>query len=1772
MFITTLQIVGYQITEQIHASSHTLIYRAIRETDTQAVVIKILYREYPSFSELVQFRNQYTITHNLNISGIIKSYSLEAYQNSYALVMEDFGGISLEKFIQHQPMTVKQFLRIAIQIADTLHELHTNRVIHKDIKPANILINPSTEQIKLTDFSIASLLQRETQDIQNPNVLFGTLAYMSPEQTGRMNRGIDYRSDFYSLGVTFYQLLTGKLPFNLEEAMELIHCHIAKQPPQIRELNPEIPPILSDIVLKLMAKNAEDRYQSALGLHYDLVTCLEQLESTGTITNLAIAQYDISTQFLIPEKLYGREQEVEMLWASFWRVSQGNAELMLIVGFSGIGKTAVVNEVQKPIVEKHGYFIKGKFDQLQRNIPLSAFVQAFRNLIKQLLCEPADQVRQWRTKILQVVGETGQVIIEVIPELEQLIGKQPPILELSGNDTQNRFNLLFPKFVQLFTSESHPLVIFLDDLQWADSASLRLLQLLMYDAKHLLILGAYRNNEVSLVHPLILTVDEIRKLGTTVNTITLQPLTSKHINQLVADTLNCPQTTVLPLVQLIYQKTKGNPFFTRQFLKSLHEDGFIQFNRNRGYWECDISQIKFQSLTEDIIEFMAQQLQKLPIETQNVLKLAACIGAQFDLSTLAIVAQQSEVEIGTALWKALQLGLIIPLNQTYKFFQADPQAIESTATNSQIIDTPYRFLHDRVQQAAYYLIPEEQKANMHYQVGRLLLNQISPTTREENIFTIVNQLNYGIDLIPDERERDGLAQLNLLAGRKARASVAYQAARDYAKTGLNLLRESGWQRNYKICLELHNLAAEVLFLCGEFAEMNHLFQTVINHTKIPLDKVEVYTVRMQSLAAQKQISSVIPVGKCILQELGVDLPEDPTPEQGKQALWEISTLIGERTIEDLFYLPKMVNAEKIAIMQVASTMTPACFISSSHLYPIIVALQVKLSIQYGNSPVSAYSYACYAFLLNNFIQDFTAAAQFCQLAYHLASTPAAKNIRSMAFSMIGLFLLHRTAHLRETLPIFQIAYQVGLEMGKLDYVGFSISFLCMSAYWCGQALAELEPQIAAYHQQLLDLHLLMGANRVAVFWETTVFLLGNPDKIEFSSEQALYEEKSNDRTCIFYFYLYRAMLMFLMADINQAVANIKQTRNYLASAKGMIVEAGLYLYESLIFLSMLSDDRSELSAYLEQVDENQAKLQIWAKHAPMNYLHKWQLVAAQKAAILGQKAEAIDLYDQAIAGAKVHGYIQEEALANELASKFYLGWGKENIAASYMQAAYYCYSRWGAKAKIIHLEKLYPQLLSPILQSTPRQSLNSPDSLNTISSSTNATNQLDLTTIIKASQTLSEKINLDNLLQKLMEIVIENAGANMGELILNRAGSLDLEDKYLPTSIIRYVENTREYVVINHAACEGLFVTDPYIIKNQVKSVLCTPIIHQGKLLAILYLENSLTVGAFTTERLQVLQLLCSQAAISLENAQLYADLEEKVSIRTQELESTLYELKLTQTQLIQTEKMSSLGQMVGSIAHEINNPISFIHGNIDHVKRYIDDLISLVNFYQKVYPNITAETKDFLEEIDFDYLKEDVPKVMSSIKSGTQRIREIILTLRNFSRLDEVGLKLVDVHEGIDSTLLILQSRLQAESDDPAIKILKNYTDLPKVECYAAELNQVFMNILINAIEALNKSDFSKTQIEGVISISTQLLNSNTVTISIRDNGQGITPDIKQKIFDPFFTTKPIGKGIGLGLSISYQIVEKHNGKIECFSTPGIGTEFLIQLPLQQKTRVGVY
>jgi predicted ATPase/signal transduction histidine kinase len=1805
MISTFVSIPGYRISEELYNGSRTLVYRGYRETDSLPVVIKLLKNPYPSFSELLSFRNQYTIAKNLNSPLIVQTYSLEAYQNGYALVMEDFGGISLKNHFTSNQMRyiafLQEFLQMAIALCNTLDILYHQRIIHKDIKPANILINPETKEVKLIDFSIASLLPRETQTLVNPNVLEGTLAYISPEQTGRMNRGIDYRTDFYSTGVTFYELLTGKLPFASNDPMELVHCHIAKLPPLLGN-SEEIPQVICDIVMKLMAKNAEDRYQSALGLKFDLENCLHQLQVSGRIKGFEIGKRDVCDRFIIPDKLYGREAEVSILLKAFERVSLGATEMMLVAGFSGIGKTAVVNEVHKPIVRQRGYFIKGKYDQFQRNIPFSAFVQAFRDLMGQLLSESDVQIQQWRNQILSALGENGQVIIEVIPELSKIIGEQPPAIELSGTAAQNRFNLLFQKFTQVFTSAEHPLVMFLDDLQWADSASLNLMQLLIADTKHLLLIGAYRDNEVNPGHPLMLTLSEIQKTQATINTITLAPLSQGQVNQLVADTLKCTENLAWSLSQLVSQKTQGNPFFATQFLKALHQENIIQFDFESGCWQCDMVQVITQAVTDDVVAFMAVQLRKLPQSTQNVLQLAACIGNQFDLATLAIVSELSEIDAAADLWKALQEGLILPLSDVYKFYVGQ-EGIAGTPENQETVT--YKFLHDRVQQAAYSLIPHDQKQTTHYQIGQLLLQQISPAARVDRIFELVNQLNYGTSLISEQRGREELAGLNLIACRKAKSATAYQAGREYASIGLSLLGEKAWHQQYEMTLSFHDDSAELAMLCGDFEAMEQWIETVITQAHSLPEKVNACRIRIQANISQNKLIEAIEIGIQILQQLGVTIPAAPTSADIQESLEEISDLIGDREIEDFVHLSVMTDANTIAVIQIANSIMGAAYLSGSPLFPLLIVLSVKLSLRHGNIAASASSYACYSMIVCNMQQDVDLAIQFGQLALNLVSKLEAKATKPEVLMILGSGILHRKSHIKETLPLLKEGYTTGLEVGNLEYLGQCGIVFCLNSFWCGQPLASLEQDTRTYYNALVQLNQLTPANYCLIYWQSILNLLGVGSHPTLLSGSALQEteflpllQSANDLFGLYNFYLHKLMLGFLFGEVELANNYAVEGRNYLKVAVSSVTESTFYFYDSLIALALLSQAPGEMSTALERVAQNQAQLRHWAHHAPMNYQHKVDLVEAQKCRVLGHKVEASEFYDKAIAGAKAHEYIQEEALANELAAKFYLDWGKERIAQEYITQAYYCYARWGAKVKVADLEKRYPQLLASILQQTRTAfsvnetvfATSTVTSTSSSSSSSSVSDSLDLAAILKASQAISGEIELEKLLSSLLAIVIENAGADKCVLMLLRDDRLLIKGSIIegsepvvlqrlpiessqdiPLKLIYKVLHNKQTSVLLNATADPTLANDPYIMRQQPKSILCSPILHQGKLLGILYLENNLVTGAFTSDRVELLNLLCAQAAISLENAQLYErslEYSQQLEQSFAELQQKSLDLQQAQLQMVQSEKMSALGNLVAGVAHEMNNPLGFIAASLTQAKPTLADIIEHLKLYQESFSNKGDEIIDHAEEIDLDYSLEDLPKMIDSMSMACDRLKNISTSLRTFSRADQNYKVPFNIHEGIDSTILILKHRLKPNEERPAIEVVTNYGDLPQIQCFPGQLNQVFMNLLANAIDALDESNHGRSFQEikaspNCITITTSL-DKNDVKIAIADNGKGMSEQVKSKIFDHLFTTKAVGKGTGLGLAIARQIVEEtHGGKLSFNSVLGKGTEFIIELPV---------
>ncbi|MEG4234105.1 AAA family ATPase [Microcoleus sp. Pol11C3] len=1774
----TNRISGYHLGEQLYCGSRTLVYRAIRETDQHPVVIKLLNRDYPSFSELLQFRNQYTIAKNLRLPGVVAPYNLESYRHSYALVMEDFGGISLRDYAQETSLTLAEILEIGIQITDILHGLYQNRVIHKDIKPANVLIHPETKQVKLIDFSIASLLPRETQEIQNPNVLEGTLAYISPEQTGRMNRGIDYRTDFYSLGATFYELLTGKLPFECEDPMELVHCHIAKQPPAIN--SQEIPQVISDIVMKLMAKNAEKRYQSALGLKHDLEKCLQQYQETGKIETFELGTRDICDRFLIPEKLYGRETEVQTLLSAFERVANGTSELMLVAGFSGIGKTAVVNEVHKPIVRQRGYFIKGKFDQFNRNIPFSALVLAFRDFMAQLLSESDAKIQEWKTQILEALGDNGQVIIEVIPELERIIGTQPPAPELSGIAAQNLFNLLFHKFIAVFTTKEHPLVIFLDDLQWADSASLKLMQLLVNESQlgYLLLLGAYRDNEVSPSHPLMLTLDEVRKAGTTLNTITLVPLSQISLNQLVADTLVCSPKWAQPLTELIYQKTQGNPFFATQFLKALHQDELITFEHQSGHWQCDISKVREAALTDDVVLFMAQQLQKMPATTQEVLKLAACIGNQFDLATLAIVSESSETETATALWKALQEGFVLPQSEIYKFYVGEEENIERATSQT----VSYRFLHDRVQQAAYSLIAPDQKQATHLKIGQLLLQNTPIQEREEQIFAIVNQLNIGLELISQPAELEELARLNLTAGRKAKASTAYAGAVKYLSTAMDLLSGESWQTQYDLTLEIVVEAAEAEYLNTNFAAASTLVEMVLQHGKTLLDRIPAYELKIQVFMAQHQLNDAIDTGLQALELLGYPVN-----------LNEQEFLVELPAIERLEDYPTMTDPAQLAAMRILKVCLAPVLVGRPQILLSVVVRQVKLCVEGGHSPLASPTYAWYGTLLCGALGNIDIGYQAGRLALQLLKHFETREHKVVTYNMFYTFVHHWKEPLRKSLSPLAEGVQIGLESGNYEYTGYCITNYCFYIFLAGQNLETVESEHKKYHELLLYLKWEHSISISQIWYQLLFNLLGkavNPLQLigEIFDESTMLSQllEHNDIIALFHAFLAKTILFYLLEEFEPAVESAAKAASY--SSVGSENFVNLHFYQSLALLANYPNVGSqERSHYLRQVDANQEKMQIWMQHAPMNYEHKYHLVAAEKHRVFNQKTEAIEFYDRAIKGAKENEYLQDEAIANELAAKFYWEWGKEKVAAGYMQEAYYCYGRWGAKAKIEDLEQRYPQLLQPILNQ-PKLRFNPLETLAKISqssqtsstSSTSISDALDFASIMQAAQALSSKIQIDELLGTLNQIILKTSGAETCALLLPHQDEWQIRaithinpDNELPTTLLQnqpidssaviplklvyYVKHTLETVVIEGGKTDIPGLMNDCTLQYHSQSMLCTPILDRGNLVAILYLEHRSTKGVFTRDRLLVLNFLCTQAAISLENARLY-----------QQSQDYAHQVEQSQLQLVQSEKMSALGNLVAGVAHEINNPVGFISGNIHEAIAAVKDITEYLQVYQEKFPHPGDDIEQIAEELDIEYLLEDLPKMLKSMQIGCDRIQSISTSLRTFSRADKDYKVPFNIHDGINSTILILKHRLKANEQRPAIEVVKEYGNLPPVDCFPGQLNQVFMNILANAIDALEESNRERS-LEKIkapancITIRTEMKSQEWVTIRISDNGPGMSDEIKGRIFDNLFTTKGVGKGTGLGLAIARQIVvEKHSGMLEVSSTLGRGTEFTISIP----------
>jgi predicted ATPase/GAF domain-containing protein/tRNA A-37 threonylcarbamoyl transferase component Bud32 len=1491
----------YTATATLHQGCTTL-YRAIRGDDRCPVVLKVLDARRCHRKDLERLRREYEMGVSLDLPTVVRPLALETYHGMPALVLEDFGGEPLDRLLG-APMPVERFLELAVRIAGAVGDLHRQGVIHKDLKPESILVHESTLEVKLTDFGIATRLPREQQAARPPQLIEGSLPYMSPEQTGRMNRTLDSRSDLYSLGITFHQMLTGRLPFEARDPLEWVHCHVARVPAPPSQLMPEVPEAIAQIVMKLLAKMADDRYQTARGLEHDLARCLEQSRDNGRIDPFPLGERDVPDRIQITQKLHGREEEIATLLRAFERVvDTGTPELLLVSGYSGIGKSSLVHELEKPIVGRRGLFVAGKFDQYKRDIPYSTIAQAFRDLVLDLLVEGEERITAWRQRLQSAVGKSGQLIVDMIPQVELLVGKQPAVSELPIGEAQKRFHMVFRQFLGVFTHKEHPLTLFLDDLQWADSASLELLaEVLTHpETRHLLAVGAYRDNEVTPGHPLMMTLDRARKADLPVRDLVLTPLSREHLGRLVADAMRRPAEEVEPLALLVGEKTAGNPFFAIQFLISLHDDGLIRLDPQTLAWRCDIDAARARGYTDNVAELMVGKLRRLPAEAQEALRIAACAGNVVDGSTLAVLRERSEEETHRDVWDLVRDGLLHRSGDTY------------------------RFSHDRVQQAAYALIPEERRSETHLRIGRLLLAHTPAEKLSERVFDIVNQLNRGASLIEDQEERYRVAELDLLAGQRARASTAYGPAAKYLAAGMPMLPVRAWQERYELTFALHLERARCEYLIGRFAEAERHVALALLNARTLAEKATCYRLRIEVYAINGQVEKAIDsVVECAAL-FGREFDRHPPAESVKEQYESVMGSLGGRSIEELIDLPPTSDPDFRALAEALVAAIPIAYQHDLCLPFAITSEVVRLSIEHGNAPCSAHAYALFGMLVGPFLGNYRLAYRFGKLGHDLVERGGLLAYKAGNGVCFGYYTLFWTRHVSMALTYLEAGRRAGAETGDLRDACYCCTNIVSVLLARGDSLDEVERQSAEMLGFVRNAKLGYMED-VILTQRRLVHRLRGPTSSPASASSQPGEDEGLDTriqsrvplaVCVYY--IRRLQERFLFGEYREAFSAAVQAKDMLWTSVSSWERCEHSYFLALTLAAIHADASShDREEHLHTLRVEAEQHRVWAQNCPENFGNRAALVAAEIARIDGDADKAGHLYEEAIRSARENGFVQNEAIAFELASKFYRGRGFDLIADSYLCEARACYLRWGAEGKVKQLDELHPQLLErrPL---TPAATFAA------------RTEQLDLFSVVKASQTISGEMEIEKLVGTLLQVVLEQGGARTGHLILARDGALSIEaeaslrekgvatrilpsqavesSRLLPVSVIHYARLTREPVILDDAAAHlGKFDSDAYFADHHPRSVLCLPIVRHD-LVGLLYLENDLVAGAFTPERLTVLTLLASQAAISMDlaqelahraaiaidNARLYREAQEAIHLR----DATLRELEELKTQL----------------------------------------------------------------------------------------------------------------------------------------------------------------------------------------------------------------------------------------------------------------------------------
>jgi len=1787
----------YLLLEKIHEGRSSYIYTGqdLDDKTKPQVIIKVLKDPFPSSEEMAKLKSEYELTAPLQNENIIKMYELTQEKNKVALIEEDFGGVALSEILKRGKLSLDMCLLYGIKICQALSYLHQVNIIHKDLNPSNIIINEETGELKLIDFSLATSHSNEITTIKNLSKLEGTLAYISPEQTGRMNRLLDYRTDFYSLGVTLYEMLTGKLPFLSSDPLEIIHGHLAKVPTHPQKLDPSIPGVLAEIVLKLLSKSADERYFSADGILYDLEKCKKQ-----EIEPFILGEKDFSAQFVIPQKLYGREEEVKSLLSCFDQVTHGDKQLMMVTGYSGIGKTALVQEIFKPITEKKGIFITGKFNQFLRTIPYFAFTLACKDLIKYILAENANVLEDWRNTIRTTLGADASYLIEVIPELTHLIGRLP-VESYREEDPKKRqliLNQTFTKFIKIFSSEEHPLVIFLDDLQWADEASLRFLSQLIgnKEISHLFLIGAYRSNEVTSLDPLAKTLKSIEEHKIQIKTIAVPPLSNEAATSFIADTLHQTPRAVKELAHLIMEKTGGNPFFLIQFLKTLYQEKLLYFEGSSHTWQWSLKAIEEKNITDNVVDLVVQRLVKLPSETQSLLSFAACLGNTFELNTLATVNETSSAETFRSLSPSIQQGdLLLMSGQSLS---------GESIQESDVVVLNLKFLHDRVQQAALSLVNQEQQTVFHYKIADLLLKQLSKPEIENHLFEIVDHVNQAESLL-EGSEHPLYLDLNLRAARKAKLAGAHVAALKYIQKAMQHLSPNDWVENYDKTLAIYKERISLEFLHAHLKEVQEYFKEALNHAKTAQAKAELHLFPIVQLNQHNEYLEALTLGREALRYLDIDLPNVENAgvaveEENKK----FKAQLNDREISSMFNLPPLQDPTIGIAVKILNILGSSALFAHKEIIAKFISLRLlNLSSQYGYSrflPSIVAAYVCTE-VVETFQENSTTKLSKKLIDSAFETTGAALKICEkkqdfLQIVTIKQFFMHDVQTLKVPLKLLIKP----LEKIFQDAIANRETFSAMLATiekgsYIFEVSQNLKNAVTNNEQARLvakKYGMAMLTNHCNACDLIAKNLMGPPnDCFSFYIDETLNEKSLKNSKSLFeveWFLIHKAVSFYLYGNLEIALESIQQAKFISTSISAYDYILRLFI-ESLIGIQL---QKREQESHLEI-------LKLVAETCPDNFRHLYLIIQAELARLDGKWIDAVKLYNTAAKTALENDFMLYGALATELQGRMWRDLEVDGLASNCIQQAYFIYKRWGANAKAELMKDQYSTLFSLSLFEKAASSEQ------TAVTSTN----LDFSSLLKASQAISSEIELSKLIRKLLTNIVENIGAQRGVLLLKKDDQLLIEGSYhtegnrfdhimnsspvdanqLPLTILQSVKLSKENVILINAAAETKFQNDPYILSTKPKSLLCYPLVRQDELLGILYFENNLTAGAFTSDRLEILHILASSASISIENARLFSS---------------------------QQIYASSLMQLTAGISHEINTPAGAIVGAADELEKDYDQLVErliailsklpselhqkfieaclfvikskeargtkeerevakkLEAFFGERHLEISSNSIRNLAKIGFDVqniqfvlslletpFSESVQNILvmigtdklhlQNVTTGIEKIVQLVRTLNIYSHSGKEELGATTIEKDIDATLKFLQNRLKNN-----VTVVKEFEPVPDLLCYSDQLNIIWLNLINNAVEAM------KNQPQKQIIIRIKKLGNDAIQVDIEDNGPGIPENIRPYIFEPYFSTKKKGEGTGLGLWIIKDVINKHKGKIKLSSQPG-KTLFEIVLPL---------